>query len=319
MFDNILCNYAIFLFIICICWVLLLLHNRQFFESNQSARLIILLFFAYLSDYLVLLIILKTDLFSENYIPLLLSKTGNIFINVIIISFTHRVHFQKSLSAFFWILHIKIGQLLQKWNASFLSKEICVNTSYFFREFNDYAPNIKSYNSNRNSTDNIKILSVGCSTGQEVYSLSMYCLENKIPSRIIGIDLSPSAIYKAKKGEYSFSYEYQKSIKYLGESWDKTYKKYFNKSGDTIIPIDMVKQQVQFHVEDSSQLEFTGEFDFIIARKMLYYLPKNKLHDTIYSFKKALKKGLEFPNHILIDDFTFQKIPSLKHLIHDLV
>ncbi|GAJ03782.1 unnamed protein product, partial [marine sediment metagenome] len=189
-------------------------------------------------------------------------------------------------------------------------------TSYLFREFKDYAPIINSYYLNGNTSDIIKILSIGCSTGQEVYSLAIYCLEHNIPCEIMGIDLSESAIQKAKKAEYSLSYELQKNLENLGSEWNNHYKKYFTITGDSLSPNTNVKQRVRFRVEDSSKLNYFSEFDFIIARKMLYYLPEKNLRDTIDSIKKALKSGLDYSQHILIDDFTYHKIPALKQMIY---
>lgn len=89
---------------------------------------------------------------------------------------------------------------------------ITINETYFFREpahidllVNNIVPSILS---RRGANGGIKIISAGCSTGEEAYSISMALHEAFAPNvraafTVIGFDIDEDALRKAKEGQYS--------------------------------------------------------------------------------------------------------------------
>ncbi|MDR1694178.1 MAG: methyltransferase domain-containing protein [Lactobacillaceae bacterium] len=104
---------------------------------------------------------------------------------------------------------------IEKYPKSFLwtvIEELAPLTTWFYRDYKvvrDVDDVLFPFLQEQNySTKKIKILSLGCSTGQEVYSVAM-SIKKKIPDyknwniELLGVDLSSEAILKAQKGSYS--------------------------------------------------------------------------------------------------------------------
>ncbi len=92
-----------------------------------------------------------------------------------------------------------------------LINQLTVNETYFFRERNQlklFARHLIPELIKRKASDsNIKILSAGCSTGEEPYSLVMALLETAEPKslnrcKVFGVDIDSAAIQRARKGVY---------------------------------------------------------------------------------------------------------------------
>ena len=106
-----------------------------------------------------------------------------------------------------WQLNKKAGAFLQKYYpSSRWTQKSLVNTSYFFRDTQEFVPVLLNYVKNQ-KTNFLRLLVTGCATGQEVYSVAIICEANNIDYEITAIDLSESAIAKARHGRYSFSRE----------------------------------------------------------------------------------------------------------------
>lgn len=96
-------------------------------------------------------------------------------------------------------------------------KEPTHGQTYFFRYYNlkatakDLVARLK-----KKEGEVVEILDVGCSTGEEAYSLAAHILENGHKSfRIDGIDVSPKKIQEAQIGEYKLWLE---SVNEIGKS-----------------------------------------------------------------------------------------------------
>ncbi len=131
-----------------------------------------------------------------------------------------------------------------------------------------------------------KVLSAGCSTGEEPYTLAMISLSiqptlrNK---RIFGIDISTRALNVAKKGEYPARYE-----RYI----PKEYKKYVEIDGRTLKIKDEVKKIVDFHKGNlvASQCMYKGQFSAVFFRNVLIYFTEEKKRKALENLHKSLKK-----------------------------
>ncbi len=176
-----------------------------------------------------------------------------------------------------------------------LINAITVNETYFFREeyqFEDLINYvIPELDKIRPPSESINILSAPCSTGEEVYSIAIYLLEegHYIKKRdfvLLGIDIDSSAIKKAKEGLYS-----ERSLHKVPEELKK---KYFIKEGNMFRVIPFLRDAVSFEVVnvlDRYKMKKLGKFDVIFSRNMLIYFDEINRNETIATFYSILKEG----------------------------
>ena len=153
-------------------------------------------------------------------------------------------------------------------------KNFTIGESYFFRDKKIF-DNIKNIFQKK---QNWKILSIGCSRGEEVYTLSFIANELNKNVEITGIDLNEERIKQAKEGKYNYW-----SVRFLDK---EQIEKYFIKDGNYYYVKDKYKENVKFISKNI--LEFTGKkFDMIFLRRVLIYAknPENiikKVYDMLF-------------------------------------
>ena len=115
----------------------------------------------------------------------------------------------------------------------------------------------------------LRILSAGCSTGQEVYSLAF--LFSNQGTRwddwqidILGTDVSPQAIAQARNGVYS-QFEVQRGLP-IGDLIAR-----FEQEGDDWRIRSMLKARTNFSVHNLLDPPPAGQFDMILCRNVLLY------------------------------------------------
>lgn len=110
--------------------------------------------------------------------------------------------------------------------------------TYFFRSKNleviaqEIIPDIEK---NKKEGEEIKILDIGSSSGEEAYSLGVHMLEKGIHNfSIEGIDVNPEKVRQAKQGKYKLSIDSLKDINRYNSDFKKEFidKKYFLDSGE---------------------------------------------------------------------------------------
>lgn len=153
------------------------------------------------------------------------------------------------------------------------------NETYFFR---DRAPfdvlqrhALPQLAQRRDKSKRLRIWSAGCSTGQEVYSLSMLFAEEPDKWRgwtidILGTDVSTSCIDRARTGAYS-QFEVQRG---LGIS---QMIKWFEESADGWRAVEPLRKPVRFQVHNILEpAPHPGDFDIVLCRNVLLYLSPEK-------------------------------------------
>ncbi|HET8750363.1 MAG TPA: protein-glutamate O-methyltransferase CheR [Sphingomicrobium sp.] len=153
------------------------------------------------------------------------------------------------------------------------------NETYFFR---DRAPfdvlqrhALPELAQKRASSKRLRIWSAGCSTGQEVYSLSMLFAEESEKWRgwtidILGTDVSSSCIDRARCGSYS-QFEVQRG---LGIN---QMIKWFEECADGWRAIEELRRPVRFQVHNLLEAApHPGGFDIVLCRNVLLYLNPDK-------------------------------------------
>lgn len=204
-----------------------------------------------------------------------------------------------------WSIKQILGRIGQRYfKTSRFTQKALINTSYLFRDFEEYYDQIINYHNKKGST--INILVAGCADGQEAYSIAAFCNKKGIPVRIIAFDLSVKAIEKAQTGSYNLKEESalihrSKDIKAL--SYFEQFKGAFELIGDFAIVRKEVKEAVTFVNQDITSFEYSSQFDFVFARKMLYYLPEKNIAIAINNLRRALLSGVDTGN-IIVDGYS---------------
>ena len=153
------------------------------------------------------------------------------------------------------------------------------NETYFFRDRSPFdllqRHTLPELAVKRAKTKRIKIWSVGCSTGQEVYSLAMMFAESPEDWRgwtidILGTDVSTAAVDRARNGSYS-QFEVQRG---LGIN---QMIKWFEECPDGWRAVEALRRPVRFQVHTLLEAPpHPGGFDIILCRNVLLYLSPDK-------------------------------------------
>ncbi|EDP73731.1 CheR family methyltransferase [Hydrogenivirga sp. 128-5-R1-1] len=179
---------------------------------------------------------------------------------------------------------------------------ITVNETYFFREeyqfevlVNNILPDL---NDRKDRNSSINILSAPSSTGEEVYSIAIYIMEegNMVHERdfmLLGIDIDSKAVEKAKAGIYTERSVYKVPPIIL--------QKYFIKTGKYYKVKDFLRQAVNFkvvNVLDKYSMKKLGKFDVIFSRNMLIYFEEKSRLEVLTNFYSILNdNGYLFLGH----------------------
>jgi chemotaxis protein methyltransferase CheR len=166
------------------------------------------------------------------------------------------------------------------------------NETYFFRDKPtfDQLPGeiLPELAERRRDVRRLSIWSVGCSTGQEVYSLAMLFAEQAERWQgwtidIVGTDVSHRAIQTARGGIYS-QFEVQRG---LGVT---QMLRHFDETPEGWRLRDEVRQMVRFAqgnlltAPDPSRLPF----DLVLCRNVLLYFDRQVRHDAFERLSRAL-------------------------------
>ena len=153
------------------------------------------------------------------------------------------------------------------------------NETYFFRDrapfdvLQRYA--LPELAQRREKSKRLRIWSAGCSTGQEVYSLSMLFAEEPDKWRgwtidILGTDVSTLCIDRARAGSYS-QFEVQRGLA-IGQMI-----KWFEECADGWRAVEELRKPVRFQVHNLLEpAPHPGGFDIVLCRDVLLYLSPDK-------------------------------------------
>ena len=186
-------------------------------------------------------------------------------------------------------------------------KEITVSTTELFRDPEVWQalrwrilPRLKD-------RDPVKVWSVGCSTGLEVYSFMIIALETGIGDRVelIGTDLNTQTLQQAKQGIYSyrFNQNYLRNFdKVMREnpvnpeqSFHVPYTKYFHIDPvkDTLRAREFLTRRVTFRKYDLVTCIAPAPltFDLILCRNVIIYFNYNLQNKVFSLFYDRLQEG----------------------------
>ncbi len=171
---------------------------------------------------------------------------------------------------------------------------VTTNVTHFFRnpkQFDKFNNIILPEIVKRNyKGKKIKILSAGCSTGEEAYTIAIILLEyfknnqKNWDLKVDGVDISTDVLEKAHTGIYKK--EKMKEIK------DKIFNKYFIHVDNDLYKIkDKVKSITKFKHFNLKADEFTSKYDVIFCRNVVIYFDKNTKEIIYNKFNNSLEDG----------------------------
>ncbi len=169
-----------------------------------------------------------------------------------------------------------------------LIDELTINETYFMREIDSVDVYLdKVLKVDRIKNERIKIVSVGCSSGEEPYSIVILVnekypyLKNKLD--IKALDIDSQMIKKAKRGVYSFY-----SLRAMEE---QLVKRYFSEENKEYILDSRVKTIVRFYnlsVFDPEVKALIKDSDLILSRNVLIYFGMESKKRAIELFYDSL-------------------------------
>jgi chemotaxis protein methyltransferase CheR len=168
---------------------------------------------------------------------------------------------------------------------------LTVHETYFFREYNQlevFANTMLNPYAQKKMDKSIRILSAGCSTGEEAYTLAIIlqeCLDNfaDYHVEIVGVDISPVVLKKAMKAYYS-----TRSVKFIPDVYREKYIQPDN--GLYTVRKEILPRVVfsQANLTSLSDLRSCGIFDFIFCRNVLIYFNAEQRSQIIGNFHSIL-------------------------------
>jgi chemotaxis protein methyltransferase CheR len=176
-----------------------------------------------------------------------------------------------------------------------LARELTVGETYFFRnneQFRALAEVVLPDRMRlRREHKELRLLSAGCSSGEEAYSMAMVAHETiEDPSwkvSVRAVDLNPSALERALRGRYS-----QWALREISEEMRA---KRFREDGRDVTLDDAIRAMVTFELanlaSESPSLWQSAAYDVIFCRNALMYFEPDQMRAVIERIARSLTPG----------------------------
>ncbi len=161
---------------------------------------------------------------------------------------------------------------------------ITVPETRFFREL-EQLEIIKKYifSEIKENKGKIKVASIGCSTGEEVYTIAFILTEMRLRGKVIGMDINEVALNRAREGIYP--------LKVLSQI-PGIYHKYILDKGHHLEIARNIKEMVDFKIVNLTKKEnfepMMDEFDVVFCRNVLIYFDRKSKKKAIDNLRKIL-------------------------------
>jgi chemotaxis protein methyltransferase CheR len=203
-----------------------------------------------------------------------------------------------------------------EWRA--LADELTVNETFFFRNPDNFLALAELVLPERirakAQTKQLRILSAGCSSGDEPYSLAIMVRE-ALPDlqdwdvKIIGIDINPAILLKASKARYS-----EWSLRATSED---VRGRYFRSEGADFVLAPEIQKMVSFEernlVDEDPLFWRSLDCDLVFCRNVLMYFTPDTARGVVRRISQSLlPRGYLFLGHAE----TLRGITPEFHLCH---
>jgi chemotaxis protein methyltransferase CheR len=176
-----------------------------------------------------------------------------------------------------------------------LASALTVNETYFYRHARHFAVVAGAVERCCAAGRRACIWSAGCASGEEPYSVAIAILTAHGPAglagtRILGTDLSPSAIARARAATYG-----RWSFRETSDAWRD---RFFDVEGSAFRPVASVRASVELEVAET-RAHAAGladaSIDVVLFRNVAIYLSDDALEETYRELRRVLR-----PDGILI-------------------
>jgi chemotaxis protein methyltransferase CheR len=183
-----------------------------------------------------------------------------------------------------------------------LARELTVGETYFFRHadqfraFTDVA--LPERLSARAASRRLRLLSAGCASGEEAYSLAILLRERGIDAGfeivIQGVDLNPGALERARQACYS-PWSLRETNEALRQRW-------FEREGREYRLVQAVRDAVRFDQHNltaaNPSLLAPRSFDIVFCRNVLmYFTPEHAMRAVAHLAQALAPGGFLFLGH----------------------
>lgn len=175
-----------------------------------------------------------------------------------------------------------------------LAAQLTNNETYFFRETEQLREFVRSLlpeivqKKSARKHEAVRVLSAGCSSGEEAYTIAMLLEEAGVcrsagGMEVVGLDIDPDALATAQGGRYP-----ERSFR-AGNN--NVVEKYFRRAGDLFVVHDDLRKQVRFVQGNLLEARGLGAFDAIFCRNVLIYFSDASMERVAANFYDMLIPG----------------------------
>ena len=176
-----------------------------------------------------------------------------------------------------------------------LAFELTVPETYFFRHMDQFRAfaevALREARAIRGSSGTVRLLSAGCATGEEPYSLAMLVREHGATSGcdadIRALDINSAVLAKAARGVYS--------PWALRETPADSQKRWFKATGKDFELDATIRAAVTFHTanlaDEGKEYWRPHQYDVIFCRNVLMYFTEDAAQDLVKRLTRSLVPG----------------------------
>jgi len=176
-----------------------------------------------------------------------------------------------------------------------LAQELTVNETYFFRnseQFRAFGEQVlPELLRARHERQNLRVLSAGCASGEEAYTISIVAQEAMPdPSwdlQVIAVDVNSTVLTKARLGRYSDWV--------LRETPDPVKQGWFHRDGRDFILHERARTPVRFEqrnlVAEDPQFWAPASYDIVFCRNVMMYFSPDQMRSVVARVARALVPG----------------------------
>ena len=173
---------------------------------------------------------------------------------------------------------------------SYLVSALTIHTTEWFRELDHFSKFEIFIRDKLKDFKKIKMLSAGCSTGEEVFSFALVCemfkkLNPVFDFEISAFDIDPVSVEIAKKGMYQLS-----DINKIPDNY-KIFLKKLDKE-DSFTAESRIKTRCTFYTDNLIKMQNTNKkYEIIVCRNVLIYFTPDKVKLILQSLIDKLVLG----------------------------
>jgi chemotaxis protein methyltransferase CheR len=175
-----------------------------------------------------------------------------------------------------------------------LAQELTVGETYFFRNRDQYRAFAMTVLPDRIAArpggQALRVLSAGCASGEEAYSLAMVAREamDRPPElSIVGVDANPAMVARAKRARYT--------AWALRETPTAARQRWFKADGREFVLDEAIRLSVRFEVrnlvDDDPLFWQPDSYDVVFFRNVLMYFTSEQARAAVARVATALKPG----------------------------